>query len=51
MELRNKKWTEEEFLEERKHVLATWKTGSDPELDLDIRSCKQPVYSFLVGVE
>ena len=35
MELRNKKWTEEEFLEERKHVLATWKTGSDPELDLD----------------
>ena len=35
MELRNKKWTEEEFLAERKKVLATWKTGSDPELDLD----------------
>lgn len=35
MELRNKKWTEEEFLEVRKKVLATWKTGSDPQLDLD----------------
>jgi glutamate mutase epsilon subunit len=35
MELRNKKWTEQEFLEERRKVLATWKTGSDPLLDLD----------------
>ena len=35
MELKNKKWTEEEFLAERKKVLATWKTGLDPELDLD----------------
>lgn len=35
MELRNKKWTEEEFLKVRKQVLASWKTGSDPELDLD----------------
>ena len=35
MELRNKKWTEQEFLEERKKVLATWKTGNDPLLDLD----------------
>ena len=35
MELRNKKWTEEEFLAERKKVLATWKTGSDHDLDLD----------------
>ncbi len=35
MELRNKKWTEEEFLAERKKVLATWKTGSNPELDLE----------------
>lgn len=35
MELRNKKWTEEEFFEVRKQVLTTWKTGSDPELDLD----------------
>ena len=35
MELKNKKWTEEEFLAERKKVLATWKTGSDSELDLD----------------
>ena len=35
MELKNRKWTEEEFLAERKKVLATWKTGSDSELDLD----------------
>lgn len=35
MELKNKKWTEEEFLNERKKVLASWKTGLDPELDLD----------------
>ncbi len=35
MELRNKKLTEEEFLAERKKVLASWKTGNDPELDLD----------------
>lgn len=35
MELRNKKWTEEEFFKVRKEVLATWPTGSDPELDLD----------------
>ncbi|MBU1145406.1 MAG: methylaspartate mutase subunit E [Firmicutes bacterium] len=35
MELKNKKWTEEEFLLERKKVLLDWKTGSDPALDLD----------------
>ena len=35
MELKNKRWTEEEFLAERKKVLATWKTGNDPELDLE----------------
>ena len=35
MELKNRKWTEEEFLAERQKVLATWKTGSDSELDLD----------------
>jgi len=35
MELKNKKLTEEEFLKERKEVLASWKTGSDPELNLD----------------
>ena len=35
MELKNKKWTEEEFFEVRKKVLATWKTGSDPELNLE----------------
>lgn len=33
--VKNKKLTEEEFLEERKEVLASWKTGSDPQLDLD----------------
>lgn len=32
---RNKKLTMEEFLAERKEVLATWKTGSDPQLNLD----------------
>ena len=31
--LKNKKWSEEFFLSERKKVLATWPTGSDPELD------------------
>lgn len=35
MELKNKKWTEEEFLAVRKKVLATWKTGNDTELDFD----------------
>lgn len=33
--LRNKKWSEEEFLQERKKVLSGWKTGNDPQLDLD----------------
>ncbi len=36
MKLRNKKWTLEEFLEVRKEVLKTWKTGDDPLLDLDV---------------
>ena len=35
MELKNKKWTEEEFLAVRNKVLATWKTGSDSELNFD----------------
>lgn len=35
MELKNKKWSEAEFLAERTKVLAMWPTGSDPELDLD----------------
>ena len=35
MTVKNKKLTLEEFLEERKQVLATWKTGNDPELDFD----------------
>ena len=29
MELKNKKWTEEEFLAVRNKVLATWNTGND----------------------
>ncbi|MFA5007497.1 MAG: methylaspartate mutase subunit E [Candidatus Izemoplasmatales bacterium] len=33
--LRNRKLTLEEFLEERRTVLAGWKTGADPDLDLD----------------
>lgn len=32
--VKNKKISEKEFLKEREHVLATWKTGSDPELNL-----------------
>ncbi len=36
MELRNKKWTEEQFLKEREKVLATWPTGQSPLLNLDI---------------
>lgn len=35
MELKNKKWTEEEFLSVRKKVLASWKTGSDEELNFE----------------
>ena len=33
--IRNKKLTEEEFLAERKEVLASWKTGNDPQLNFD----------------
>ena len=33
--VKNKKMTLEEFLAERKEVLASYKTGSDPQLDLD----------------
>lgn len=35
MELKNKKWSMEEFLAVRETVLKTWKTGDDPDLDLD----------------
>lgn len=35
MELKNKKWTEEEFFAVREKVLASWKTGNDDELQLD----------------
>jgi methylaspartate mutase epsilon subunit len=35
MELKNKKWTEEQFFAVREKVLATWKTGNDPELNLE----------------
>ena len=33
--VKNKKITWEDFLEERKEVLASWKTGSDKQLDFD----------------
>ncbi len=33
--LKNKKWTEEEFLAERQKVLSAWITGSDPDLDFE----------------
>lgn len=35
MELKNKKWTEEEFFSVRKEVLASWPTGSSELLELD----------------
>ena len=35
MELKNKKWTEEQFFAVREKVLASWKTGKDPELNLE----------------
>ncbi len=35
MKLRNKKLTEEEFLNERKQVLCGWKTGNESGLNLD----------------
>lgn len=35
MELKNKKWTEEEFLTEREQVLKGWPTGSSPLLQLE----------------
>lgn len=36
MDVRNKKLTMEEFLEERRQVLSTWKTGDDPLLDFSV---------------
>lgn len=36
MELKNKKWTEEQFFEVRKEVLASWPTGSSELLNLDV---------------
>ncbi|MDD2428683.1 MAG: methylaspartate mutase subunit E [Eubacteriales bacterium] len=33
MQLSNKKWSEQEFFEERKEVLASWPTGADVDLD------------------
>ena len=32
MDIRNKKWTDEEFLRERKEVLAQWPTGKQVDL-------------------
>jgi methylaspartate mutase epsilon subunit len=36
MQLENKKWSLEKFLEMRKEVLKAWPTGSDSLLDLDV---------------
>jgi methylaspartate mutase epsilon subunit len=36
MQVLNKKWSLEKFLEVRKEVLASWPTGNDPLLDLDV---------------
>jgi len=36
MQLVNQKWSLEKFLEVRKEVLASWPTGNDPLLDLDV---------------
>ncbi len=36
MELKNKKWTEEEFFRVRREVLASWPTGSSELLNLDV---------------
>lgn len=41
MKLRNKKWTEEEFFEIRKEVLAQWPTGKDVDLDEAVEYLKQ----------
>ncbi len=43
MQVVNKKWPIEKFLEMRKEVLASWPTGQDPLLDLDkaIETLKQ----------
>ncbi|HKM29311.1 MAG TPA: methylaspartate mutase subunit E [Bacilli bacterium] len=35
MKVKNIKLTEEEFFRERQEVLASWKTGSDPQLNLE----------------
>lgn len=40
MKLKNKKWTEEEFFEMRKEVLAQWPTGKDVDLDEAIKYLK-----------
>lgn len=40
MELKNKKWTEEEFLAVRKEVLATWPTGAEIDLDKAVEFLK-----------
>ncbi len=36
MQVVNKKWPLEKFLEVRKEVLSSWPTGNDPLLDLDV---------------
>ena len=33
IDIKNKKWTDDEFYKVRKEVLATWPTGSEVDLD------------------
>ncbi len=33
LDIRNKRWSDEEFLERRKGVLSRWPTGKDIDLD------------------
>ena len=41
MELRNKKWTNEEFFEVRKEVLNQWPTGKEVDLEEAIEYIKK----------
>ena len=33
LEIKNKKWTDDEFYKVRKEILGTWETGKDVDLD------------------
>ena len=48
MEVRNKRLNDEEFLRERKQVLATWKTGAEVDLEeaIDFHKSLPPHKNF-----